>query len=209
GAEDDGSASFFNGVMDEVRLYGRALSQSEIQSLMGGTGTGVSAVYYDNIDFTGPFVQRTDATINFNWGTGSPDPSIGADTFRALWTGQVLPEFTQTYTFYTNTDDGVRLWVNGQLLVDNPVNQAITEKSGTIDLVAGQKYDLRMEYTENTGLAQAELRWSSASQAKQIIPQARLYTSYSVTPALVNATASSSALTQVYLRYQEAMDAAT
>ena len=113
--------------------------------------------------------------MNYDWGIGSPDPSISADTFTVRWTGQVQPLYSQTYTFYTTTDDGTRLWVNGQQLVDGWVNQAPTERSGTISLVSNQKYDLTMEYFENTGGASAKLSWSSTNQTKQIIPQTQLY----------------------------------
>ena len=53
---------------------------------------------------------------------------------------------TQTYTFYTTSDDGVRLWVNNQLVVDNWTDHAATENSGAIALTAGQRYDIRMEF---------------------------------------------------------------
>ncbi|HUW82310.1 MAG TPA: Calx-beta domain-containing protein, partial [Phycisphaerae bacterium] len=138
-------------------------------------GTGLTGAYYDNIDFTAFALSRVDATVNFNWGSGSPDPSMGADTFSVRWIGQVQPLYSETYTFYTNTDDGVRLWVDGQLIVDHWVDQGPTEWSGTIALSAGVKYDIEMEYYENGGGAVAELRWSSASQAKEIIPQGQLY----------------------------------
>src|SRR5205814_1915739 len=88
---------------------------------------GLSATYYDNINFTGTTVRRIDPTVNFNWGTGSPSPLIGPDTFSALWTGQVLPQYTQTYIFYTTSDDAVRLYVNNQLLIDNFTGHAATE----------------------------------------------------------------------------------
>ena len=57
--------------------------------------------------------------MDFNWGTGSPDPSIGADTFSVCWQGEVEPQYTETYTFYVYTDDGVKLWVDGQLLIND------------------------------------------------------------------------------------------
>src|SRR5262249_10455794 len=53
------------------------------------TGTGLAVTYFDNMDFTGATVSRPDAPVNFDWGTGSPPPGIGADTFSARWTGQV------------------------------------------------------------------------------------------------------------------------
>jgi hypothetical protein len=92
------------------------------------------------------------------------------------WTGQVSPLYSQTYTFYSRTDDGARVWVNDQLIIDRWVDQAITETSGTISLVAGQYYDIRMDYYENSGDAEAHLSWSSPSQPKEIIPQSRLRT---------------------------------
>lgn len=142
-----------------------------------GTGTGLQGDYYDNMDFTVPRVTRTDATVNFDWGTGSPDPSIGVDTFSARWTGQVETPFSQTYTFYTVSDDGVRLWVNGQLIIDNWTDHAPTENAGTITLTGGQRYNIQMDFYENGGGALAQLSWSSPSIAKEIIPQSQLYPS--------------------------------
>ena len=154
----------------------------------GGAGTGLKGDYYDNMDFTNLLVTRTDATVNFSWGDGSPDPLIGVDTFSVRWTGQVQPAYSETYTFYTNTDDGVRLWVNSVLLVDKWVDQGATEWSGTIALTAGTKYDIKMEYYENGGGASAQLSWSSSSQAKQIIPQSQLYPAAGNVPPTVSIT---------------------
>jgi len=97
--------------------------------------------------------------------------------YSVRWTGQVQPLYSETYTFYANTDDGVRLWVNGVLLIDNWVNQGATEKSGSITLTGGQKYDIVMEYFQGTGYAVSKLLWSSASTAKAIIPASQLYPS--------------------------------
>jgi hypothetical protein len=141
----------------------------------GGTGNGLSATYYNNIAFTGTTVTRVDPTVDFVWGSGSPAPSIAADTFSARWTGQVEAQFTGTYTFYTVSDDGVRLWVNGQQVINNWTDHAPTENSGTIALTAGQRYDIRMEFYENGGGASARLLWSSASVPKAVIPSTRLY----------------------------------
>lgn len=141
----------------------------------GGTGTGLTGTYFDNKDFTVQKLQRTDATVNFNWGTAAPDASMGTDTFAVRWTGKVKPLYSQTYTFYTNSDDGVRLWVNNQLVIDKWFDMGATEYSGTITLTAGTQYDIRLDYYDNTGGASAALSWSSTSQAKQIIPQSQLY----------------------------------
>jgi len=153
----------------------------------GGTGNGLSATYYNNMDFTGTTVARVDPTVDFAWGSGSPAAAIGADTFSARWTGQVEAQFTGTYTFYTVSDDGVRLWVNGQQIINNWTDHAPTENSGTIALSAGQRYDIRMELYENGGGATGRLLWSSASVPKAVIPNTRLYASVSTpTSILIN-----------------------
>ena len=138
-------------------------------------GGGVRGDYYRGMNFENLVLTRLDPQINFNWGDpGSPDASVGDDNFSVRWTGEVEAPFTETYTFFTNSDDGVRLWVNGQQLVDDWENQSATENSGTIDLVAGQVYGIVMEYYEDGGGAVAELRWASPSTPKQLIPQAAL-----------------------------------
>lgn len=156
----------------------------EVRSLgavAGERGTGLTATYFDNKDFSGAQAGRVDPQVNFDWGSGSPDPTIGPDTFSVRWEGQVQAKYNETYTFYTRTSDGVRLWVNNQLLIDKWRNQNATEYRGTIALEAGKKYDIKMEYYENTGTAVAELRWGSRSTLREIIPQARLYPATSVT----------------------------
>jgi len=140
-----------------------------------GTGTGLNGDYYDNIDFTAYVLTRTDATVNFDWGSGSPDPSIGADQFSVRWTGFVEPLYSETYTFYTTSDDGVRLWVDSQAVIDNWTDHGPTEDSGTIALTAGVQYDIQMDFYENGGGAVAQLEWSSPSQAREVIPQSQLY----------------------------------
>jgi fibronectin type 3 domain-containing protein len=142
-----------------------------------GAGTGLLATYFDNMDLTGPTVSRTDATVNFDWGTGSPASGIGADTFSARWTGQAQAVESGSYRFRTVSDDGVRLWVNGQLLINNWTNHApTTNTSAAVTLTAGQKYDIKLEYYENGGGAVMKLQWQRPGQTTYaVIPQAQLY----------------------------------
>jgi glucose/arabinose dehydrogenase len=141
-----------------------------------GNGDGLKGEYYDNTNFTSLKLTRTNATVDFDWGTGSPDASIAADTFSVRWTGLVQPQFSETYTFYTTTDDGARLWVDGQLLIDKWVDQSATNDwTGNLALTAFRKYSVMMEYFENGGGASTKLSWSSPSTPKAIIPQTQLY----------------------------------
>ncbi|MBN1806867.1 MAG: carbohydrate binding domain-containing protein [Sedimentisphaerales bacterium] len=138
-------------------------------------GGGVRADYFQGMNFENQVLNRIDPQIDFNWGDpGGPDPLVGDDNFSVRWSGQVEAAFTETYTFYARTDDGVRLWVDGVQLIDRWVDRSVTENKGTIDLIAGQSYGIIMEYYENVGGAVAELSWSSPRTPKQIIPQAAL-----------------------------------
>ncbi len=144
-----------------------------------GAGTGLLAQYYNDagsgVFFTSLALTRTDATVNFNWAGGSPDPTVQTDNFSVRWSGQVLAPASGSYTFTTTSDDGVRLWVNGQLIIDNWTDHGATDNSGGITLVAGTKYDIRMDFYEKGGDAVAALSWAYPGQAKQIIPQLDLY----------------------------------
>ena len=139
------------------------------------TGTGLYGEYFDSKDLTQRKLSRTDSTVNFDWGSGSPDPSIGAGTFSARWTGWLQAPLSGSYSFHTLSDDGVRLWVNGVLVINNWTNHGVIEDSGSITLSAGEKYDLKLEFYENTGAAVIKLKWTPPGQSKQIIPQQRLY----------------------------------
>ncbi|MEP6728441.1 MAG: PA14 domain-containing protein, partial [Bacteroidota bacterium] len=149
-----------------------------------GAGTGLQGVYYNGITLTGtPLLTRIDPVINFD-SYGSPGPGVPADQYSVRWTGQVKPLYTETYTFYTTADDGIRLWVNGTQLVNNFVAQGATERSGTIAMVAGQKYDIIIEYFEGSGGAVSRLSWSGARTPKAVVPQSQLFPPGFVDPTI-------------------------
>ncbi|MBD0256024.1 MAG: T9SS type A sorting domain-containing protein [Cytophagales bacterium] len=140
------------------------------------SGGGLSATYYnDKKPKWEPVLTRTDPVVDFNWGTGPAGAGVNTDKFFVRWSGRVKPRYSETYTFHTQTDGSVRLWVNGVLLLENKYEDGVREHQGTIALAAGVLYDLVMEYVEEKDNAVARLLWSSSSQAKGVIPQARLF----------------------------------
>jgi Glycosyl hydrolase family 71/PA14 domain len=139
------------------------------------TGNGLTAEYFPSLNLTGTAISRVDPTVDFDWASGSPMSGIGTNGFSVRWTGDVLPLYSETYTFTTSSDDGIRLWVDGQKIVDNWTNHATTDNTGTITLVAGKRVPITLEFYENTGSAVAKLAWSSTRQAKQIVPQTALF----------------------------------
>jgi hypothetical protein len=147
-----------------------------------GTGTGLTGKYFNNKTLTDPWVAvRTDSIVNFTWGLASPLPGqLNADNFSIRWTGQVQAPVSGTYVFSTSCDDGVRLWVNGALVIDNWVYHSTIDNSAPIALMAGQKYDIRLEYYEGVGGASMRLTWAYPGQAvRQAIPKRWLYPSSS------------------------------
>jgi len=146
-------------------------------SLRIGTGTGLTGTYYNNTTFSGPPVlTRTDPVINFNFGTGSPDPAVSVDNFSVRWTGEVQAPATGDFTFATNSDDGVRLRVNGQLVIDNWTFHGDTlNASDPVHLTAGEKYPVELEFFEGGTFAIIRLQWSFAGQSLQPIPTTQLY----------------------------------
>ena len=142
-------------------------------TLPNPNGTGLLGVYYDNQDFTSPRVARTEA-VNFDWGVGAPAPGVGVDTFSVRWTGKVVPRYTDVYRIFTVSDDGVRLWIDGRLIVNEWYDHAPTEHYADIYLERGQAYDLVLEMYENSGGAVARLLWQSGCQPKEPIPASHL-----------------------------------
>ncbi|HEX5749168.1 MAG TPA: PQQ-dependent sugar dehydrogenase [Archangium sp.] len=135
---------------------------------------GLRAQYFDTAGFQDLKLERVDPTVDFRWETGSPDPAMDSNTFSVRWTGSVVPLYSETYTFHTQSNDGVRLWVDGQLLIDDWTVHSTTENRGTVTLQAGRAYSLQLEFFEQTGLAVMRLHWSSPSQRKQLIPPEQL-----------------------------------
>ncbi len=140
-----------------------------------GTGDGLTGNYFNGMNFETPVYSRKDATINFDWDGGSPNAAVNADQYSARWTGQVQPKYSGEYTFYVNSDNGRRLWINNQLVIDKWIDDWNIDYSGKITLTAGQKYDIKLEYFENNGGAACKLEWSHASQVRQVIPTLQLY----------------------------------
>lgn len=146
-----------------------------IEGVAANTGDGLTGSYFNSVDLTTPAFTRVDAKIDFDWTDKSPDAAIESDTFSVRWTGAIVPRHSEEYTFTTLSDDGVRLWVNDQLVIDQWNDHPATEHQGRITLEAGKRYAIRLEYYENYGSAQLQLRWQSPSQPAEVVPQSQLF----------------------------------
>lgn len=143
----------------------------------GDSGEGLTGEYFSGTNFDTLVGVRNDTMVNFSW-TGAPFGALPADNFSVRWSGLVKPLYSENYTFYTQSDAGVRLWVDGVKVIDNWTAHGSTENaSAAVSLNAGQLYKIVMEYYDTTGTAVAQLKWSAASQSKQVVPMRQLFPS--------------------------------
>ena len=172
--------------IDEVNnLHLDKLWKGEVWAFrtVGGAG-GLLGMYFH---WTGPDIpippepfltlvlSRIDPTVDFDWGDGSPDPSVNIDKFSGRWVGHVEVPIAGKYNFYTITDDGAHLYLDGQLVIDQWVLQGMTVvNSGFIDLTAGL-HDIQMEFFENYGGAGARLGWQGPIVGSGIIKSIYLW----------------------------------
>ncbi len=132
---------------------------------------GVDARYFAGTALAGPALVRAAPRIDFDWGAGSPDPAIPPAGFGARWSAMLQAPDTSTYTLHVLANDGVRLWVDGNLLIDDWKNQPAVERSASVELKKGQFYELSMEYFQATAAQPAvRLMWSHDGMAKDVVP---------------------------------------
>jgi type IV pilus assembly protein PilY1 len=143
----------------------------------GAVGTGgFLATYFNgtNLDYDSPAARpvltRTES-INFNWGLGSPKPGpVNSDNFSVRWVALQTVAAGGTYSFRTSSEGGVRLWVNGQPLINNWTAHTLFDNEGVITLGKDQAMNIRVEYFNKTGSATMKLAWKR--------PGDRVYSTY-------------------------------
>jgi hypothetical protein len=173
-------------VTRRVQLRLIPLEVRDVPSGGGFTAGGILGEYFDNPDLANePSFIRRDVRIDFDWqdrapgGSTSPDYiRVAPDNFSVRWTGQVLPRFSETYTFHLTGDDGARLYIrtagaaDWTLLIDTWDAPVPDPTTADYSMTAGQAYDVRVEYRELAGTAAARLAWSSPSTPQEVIEPA-------------------------------------
>ena len=142
-----------------------------------GAGNGLKGEYFNDTGLLGqPTLTRTDSTIDFEWNIGGPGGGIDDNYFSARWTGQVEAPVTGAFRFVTFSNNGARLWVNHVEVINHWGSHGTAkDTSALVNLTAGNKYDIKMEFYETSGTAAARLLWIVPGQPEAVIPQAHLY----------------------------------
>ena len=166
-----------------------------IEAAVAGETHGLLGDYFNGSNFGVQVLQRIDSVLNFNWAEFSPAAVVGVNNFSARWTGKILPLYTGTYTFYITSANCRRVWIDNQLIVDKWINDINIPYSGTIDLTAGQKYDIKVEYNNLAGNADIKLEWQSDLQVRQVIPSSQLLVHDEVPSAIIETKATGDEIT--------------
>jgi hypothetical protein len=146
---------------------------------------GLSASYYPNKWFSPrakPYLTRIDPVINFNWGAAEDIiPKIAREYVSVDWVGYLMPRQAGSHSFYVEADDGVRVTVDGQILIDRMTdveadNTHRIEGSKALTLAAGSLVPIRVEYYQATGAALIALHWSiPGGSGFEVIASSDLY----------------------------------
>ena len=175
-----------------VNGNGESLKSNEAsatsQTPITGTGDGLTGSYYlgDATDFSPlgstPFLVRVDPAINFSIDNGGVNFSPSAfpagvphDHYSVHWAGKFQSPITGNITFTKISDDGARLYVNGNQIINDANYQGPNPVSATVSLAAGQTYDIALDYFQGGGGATIQLLYSYIGQPQTIIPAAQLY----------------------------------
>lgn len=126
--------------------------------------------YYNNTDLSGaPVLERYDSAINFTWGGGSPDTQVNSDNFSARWTRRLQLDGGD-YRLTASVDDGIRIWLDEELILDQWQNNGSLQTSTTDVHLGGGEYDLRVEYYEGSGEARVQVQWEELARAPAPTP---------------------------------------
>ncbi len=121
---------------------------------------GLKAEYFSNKDLGGePVLTRIDKEVDFRWGDSAPAPGIAADNFSVRWTGKLVPPEDGKYDLGMKSDDGFRIYLDGQLLIDSWRDQCELVQTKSVELKAGQPVDIKVEYYDSGGGATAKFGW--------------------------------------------------
>ncbi|WP_027882868.1 PA14 domain-containing protein [Meiothermus rufus] len=132
---------------------------------------GLDVEIFDNADLSGLFFRAIEPNINHNFPSTPPVSGMGVDTYSIRWTGLITSPTTATYTFTLLADDGVRLWINNQLLIDNWADQGLARRRATISLTGGQAYPFKLEYYNQDPRGAIRLHWARPGQNEEVVPQ--------------------------------------
>lgn len=151
------------------RIIGLALALAGYPGWAQGqalpAGDGLVGAYYRGVEFDKLVLQRRDATIDFDWDFRPPGPNLPSNYFSVRWTGWLMAPATGRFLFHARVDDGIRVWVDDELILDEWRPQVVRDFTATVTLKQGTAYRLKVEYFQDVRDTRAFLNWSPPEES--------------------------------------------
>lgn len=132
---------------------------------------GLKAEYFDNMNLEGTPKVRTDKTINYEPANQAPDPFLPVAPMSIRWTGKLVPNVTGSYVLSFTSDDGVRVWLDGELVIEDWTTHPRRDEKVVLPLEKGRSYDLKVEYYDGGGESIARLNWMVPSVGSNVMEE--------------------------------------
>jgi len=150
----------------EHTYIGDVIPSDHLFTADGQTG-GLTTEFYNGQNFDTLVAKRVESHLDFDWNDGSRPKEVNQHYYSIRFTGEVQTDEAGEYTFVTTSNDGIRLWVDGRLVIDNWTDHGATVDMGKIVLQAHKRYPIKMEYYQTLGGAITKLAWIPPNRAKQ------------------------------------------
>jgi hypothetical protein len=155
-------------IIPKDRLYAKSRVPGHASDPMSDEGW--LSTLYANPDFGGETLTRVDSQIDCSWLDRDPAAGFNRSRYSVRWHGQLRADFTEVYTLHVIGDEPMRVWVEGRPLILPGGQYYMTEVRESLPLVAGERYDVRVEAQSTGGNASMKLMWSSPSTPKAVVP---------------------------------------
>jgi hypothetical protein len=165
------------GQSTQISKTSKGSSIAPFAATIWGNGKGLKGEYFNSANFTNPALTRIDSNVSFTEWSAGVHYAITGSTYSVRWTGQLQAQYSESHTFYLGSGGGHRLWIDNKLILDSWVEHYPDSfQSSPITLVAGQRYDVKLEYFNTEGGTGMGLLWTSPSLPLEYVPQSQLYT---------------------------------
>jgi hypothetical protein len=150
---------------------------ARLASTAPGSGSGLMAQYFTTPNQVDLVQTTIDGVIDYDWSADGPTTMSFPQqaNYSVIWSGYLEAPSSGTYAIYSTTDDGMRVTIGGVVVIDAFFDQAPTEYSARIDLTAGSRYPIKVEFFQHGGGSRATVEWIPPGGLRDVIPPARLY----------------------------------
>ncbi len=159
----------------ELSVSGKLAKDKPVRKTQG-KGTGLLAEYFDGRNFDSYLFTRIDTLVDFNFVYGDPvDIRMGYENYSIRWTGFLEPVTSGKHTIWAVVDDGAKVWIDEELVIDSWKDQATIGLSYDVELVKDKKYPIRIEYYDGKIGGKFRLLWQNENFPLERIPTSQLH----------------------------------